>query len=65
MIKDQLFHLRIKKAERKSYGAIKSLLDEQLIFLDLPFTTREHVITYLAEQLYEHGYVDEMYEQKC
>ncbi|MED0656418.1 BglG family transcription antiterminator [Anoxybacillus ayderensis] len=65
MIKDQLFHLRIKKAERKSYGAIKSLLDEQLIFLDLPFTTREHVITYLAEQLYEHGYVDEMYEQSA
>lgn len=65
MVKDQLFHLRVKQKEKPSYRTIKALVDERLIFLDLPFETREHVITYLGGQLYEQGYVDQLYKQSA
>ncbi|MBE2943938.1 BglG family transcription antiterminator [Anoxybacillus flavithermus] len=62
-IKDQLFRLRVQEPGGKSYEVLKSLLDERLIFLDLPFESRECVMNYLAEQLYQYGYVYEEYKQ--
>jgi activator of the mannose operon (transcriptional antiterminator) len=66
MLKEFLFRMNshLQQADKR-YETIKSLMNKDMIFLDLSLTDRFEIIEYLAKKLYEQGYVEREYGQSA